>query len=785
MMKTRILAILGLALLLGAIATRPVKADGIIIPEPPICDPCPIPSPMSQLVIRYHHVTVTIEDQVATTHVDQVFYNPNDWDVEGIYVFPIPEEAAVSDFILWMDGEPVQGEILDAEQARRTYEDIVATLRDPALLEYADQVAMQARVFPIPPMGERRIELEYSQALLAENGLVEYLYPLGTEKFSSEPLENVSITVDIASSQPIRAVYSPSHSISISREDEFHIRAGYEERDVLPDQDFSLIYSIGESEAFHLLSLRDPSDRENPDGFFLLLLAPGLQESVRAVPKEVMIVLDKSGSMEGEKFDQAQEAVRFILNKLNPEDRYNLVAFSTGVELFSNEMQLADSVDRAIGWVNQLTAEGSTDINRALLESTAILGGDRPSYLIFLTDGLPTVGEVESEKIIANLSEFAPNNLRLFTFGVGYDVDTYLLDSLAQAHQGRSTYVVPGEPLDEIVSTFYSNISIPVLTDLDLDFGDLLVYDLYPHPLPDLFKGSQIAIVGRYRDGGVTEVTLSGLADDLSQEFVFTDQKFDEQSPKIKGSSSSLPSLWATRKIGYLLQQVRLNGPQSEIIDEIVKISIRYGIVTPYTSYLVTEPLPLGEVEQERIAGEEFDRFSEKATLPSFGQQAVEEAEGQNSMANADAVAPAPAEAQNKVRTIGSRTFIHSDGKWIDTRFDPEQMKTKEVVFLSDQYFLIAKERPELADAFALGTRVIVLSGDEVYEVVEGPVANNNGDTNPTWPILNPDETIPTPDEDLIQDVEGSAEKSSPPCWSGLFISLIAITTIIFVRKTY
>jgi Ca-activated chloride channel family protein len=156
---------------------------------------------MSQLEIRYHHVTVTIEDQIATTHVDQVFYNPNDWDVEGTYVFPIPMDAAVNDFILWIEGESVQGEILDAEQARQIYEEIVATLRDPALLEYADQGAMQARIFPIPPMGERRIELEYTQALSAENGLVQYQYPLGTEKFSSEPLENVSITVDIASPQ--------------------------------------------------------------------------------------------------------------------------------------------------------------------------------------------------------------------------------------------------------------------------------------------------------------------------------------------------------------------------------------------------------------------------------------------------------------------------------------------------------------------------------------------------------------------------------------------------------
>jgi Ca-activated chloride channel family protein len=454
------------------------------------------------------------------------------------------------------------------------------------------------------------------------------------------------------------------------------------------------------------------------------------------------------------------------LDKLNPEDRFNLVAFSTGVELFSKEMQSYDSVDSAIPWVNKLTAEGSTDINRALLEATSILESERPSYLIFLTDGLPTVGEVESEKIVANLTGFAPDNLRLFSFGVGYDVDTYLLDSLSNTHHGKSTYVVPGEPLDEIVSSFYNNISVPVLTDLDLDFGDLIVYDIYPHPLPDLFMGSQIAVVGRYRHGGFTDVTLSGTADGRNQQFVFADQKFEERSINTSGSTSSLPSLWATR---------------------IVKLSIRYGIVTPYTSYLVTEPLPLGMEEQERIAGEEFNRFSDQAGLPSFGKQAVEEAEGQNSMAGADAVAPAPVEVAGKVRTIGPRTFIQSDGIWIDTSYDPEQMETIKIEFLSDEYFSIAKERSEMANAFALGSRVIVILGDEAYEVVEGSVTSNEDGSDPTFPILNPSQATPTPEAPTLEEIDSNiappAEKSSPPCLSGLFVPLVVITTVTVVRK--
>ena len=213
----KILAALFVLVVISGLSFQIGKADGIIIPDPPICDPCPIPLPMSQLTIRYHHVTVTIKDQVAITSVDQVFYNPNDWEVEGDYVFPVPKGASVSNFTLWIDGEPVQGEILDAETARQTYEQIVASMRDPALLEYADQDAFRARIYPIPAKGERRIEIQYSQVLTSENGLVQYLYPLGTEKFSQEPLESVSVTVDIESKSPIRAIYSPSHKVSISR----------------------------------------------------------------------------------------------------------------------------------------------------------------------------------------------------------------------------------------------------------------------------------------------------------------------------------------------------------------------------------------------------------------------------------------------------------------------------------------------------------------------------------------------------------------------------------------
>jgi Ca-activated chloride channel family protein len=790
-------------------STSPARADGIIIPEPPICDPCPpppcpgpfpcpTPSPLVQLAIRYHRVQVTIEDQVAITQVDQVFYNPNDWTVEGTYIFPLPLDAAVTGFTLWVDGEPVEGKILDAAEARRTYEEIVSSLRDPALLEYAGQGAVQASIFPIPPLGERRIQLEYTQALSAENGLVRYTYPLNTEKFSLWPLENVSVSVDIRSTESIRAVYSSSHPVDLQRENSNTVKASYEASNITPNTDFTLFYSLGETEAFHLLSFRDPSDPDDPDGFFLLLLAPRPDVTTENLPKDVLLVLDRSGSMEGEKFLQAQDALRYILEHINPEDRFNIISFSTGLETYASGLRPAEEAAEALPWVDRLSAQGATDINRALLEAASMVDRERPTYLIFLTDGLPTEGVTDSPMILANLAETAPRNLRLFAFGVGYDVDTFLLDSLAQAHHGTSSYVLPGERLDESLSTFYAKISTPVLTNLELDFGDLRVYDMYPSPLPDLFSGSQIISVGRYREGGTTEVTLTGEVNGEQQTFRFVEQNFARRSLNDSATLAALPRLWATRKIGHLLNQVRLQGANQELIDQIVRLSIRYGIVTPYTSYLVTEPLPLGAAAQEDIANQAFEALQAMPTAASSGQAAVEKAADQGAMAQAEVAAAPSGDAAQQVRILGAKTFVFSGDRWVDTAYDPDRDNTTPVAFLSDDYFRLAEAQPDLAAAFALGPAVTVLADGVAYEIVAEGVAvepieiadtptpvvqtePNTLRTSETGDVSNNAETPNSPDEPNDQP-------ANPLCGSALLV-LVALgglpLGLVSLRKGY
>lgn len=789
-----------LALILGSLMvllnTFPVQADGIIIPPPPPpcgVEPCPLPvRPMAQLNIRYHHVDVKVDQQVAVTHVDQVFTNPNDWPVEGTYVFPLPMDAVVSSFVLWVDGEPVKGKIMDAQEARSTYESIVRQLKDPALLEYIGRGAFQASIFPIPPKGERRIELEYSQVLTAENGLVRYQYPLNTEKFSGKPLENVRITVRASSSLPVRAVYSPTHPIAVNRDGDTRFTASYEANNVTPDMDFSLMYSMGDTEAFHLFSYRDPGDAQDRDGFFMILMAPQKGEAETVVDKDILLVLDRSGSMEGEKFNQAKDALRYILNHLNSGDRFYLMSFSSGIEKYADGLRPAGEAGQAVAWVDRLGAAGSTDINRALLEASAVADRERPTYLIFLTDGLPTEGVTDSAEILKNFTSSASKNLRLFAFGVGYDVDTFLLDSLVQEHHGSSTYVKPGEPLDEILSGFYARVSTPVLTDLSLDFGSLPVYDLYPDPLPDLFEGSQVVIVGRYREGGVTNVTLHGRTNQKERTIRFSEQRFDEESPSTSEQAATLPRIWATRKIGYLLNKIRLQGPDKESIDQIVRLGTRYGIVTPYTSYLVTEPVPLGAEDRSRSAEQTYQQLAAATAAPAFGEAAVEKAAQEGAMSQANVAPAAPrdvggGEQQQVVKTVGARTFVYQNGVWIDTQFDPDQMQPQQVTFLSDAYFKLLQQRPDLAAAMALGQRVIIVFDQTAVEI--GETGGQSGPLNvPTLAPASQKTPTSTPGSHTLQPVAEEptptkeAVPTAPICGAGL-IPLLGLMIGVWLRR--
>jgi Ca-activated chloride channel homolog len=710
-----------LLLLMLVFAAHPVSADGFIIPQPPVDRPIPwrdIP-----LTVKYHRVTIDIDNQVATTKVDQLFVNDANFAVEGTYIFPLPEDAAVSSFDMWVDGKKLEGKLMNRDEARRIYEDIVRQQKDPALLEYAGRGAFQARIFPIPPHGERRIQLTYTQVLPQQSGLVHYRYPLNTEKFSARPLSEVSISVNLKDRSALRAIYSPSHQVQVVRNGDTAATVGYEATDVRPDRDFDLYYSLSTDQiAVNLLSYKTSDE----DGYFLLLVTPPIEAQGEQVAKDVVLVLDTSGSMDGEKIIQAKGAAKYVLDNLGDRDRFNIVAFSTATRLFSDKP--ASVAQRAAGkdFVDKLQAAGSTDINRALLEAIAGADPTRPTVVIFLTDGLPTAGETDPDQIIANVGASAPKSVRLFSFGVGYDVDTVLLDELSSKQRGTSAYVAPDQDIKEEVSGFYEKVSTPVLVDVQAAFSGVTVDDMYPYPLPDLFAGSQLVVAGRYRAGGAAGLSLTGTVNGQPRTNRYAGLAFVD-----RGGSEFIPRLWAQRKIGYLLTQIRLKGASAELVAEVTALATKWGIATPYTSFLVEEPglgavqpwatpapFPRGGLGGGPAAG--APTAAPAAVAPDAGgarsgAAAVAKSQSEAQMQQSDTAPAAPAGAT--IRQVGDKTFVLQKGVWVDTAFDARKMTPESIKFASDRYFKLLTDQPAIARYLALGDKVTVVLQGKAYAV--------------------------------------------------------------------
>ena len=694
-----ILAVGFLALGIGLIAAGDLRADGFIVPHPPRPGDAVPP-----LTVKYHHVTIEIANQVAKTSVDQVFLNNFDRDIEGTYIFPLPEGASISEFAMWIGSQKVSGEILDAQQARRVYEDIVRRMKDPALLEYIGRNMFRARVFPIPAKGEKRVQISYTEVLRSEKNLVRYRYPLSTEQLSYEPIKDVSLSVKISSPVPISNVYSPTHKISVRKETEGRAVAGFEESNTKPDKDFVLYYSLSPDDVGLSLINWPGADGD----YFMLLAAPRFAAAKEKVlNKNLIFVLDSSGSMSGTKIQQTKEAARFVINHLEENDRFAIIDFDDGVSLLAPELLPAQSANRAkaLKFIDEIQDSGGTNINEALLQALKMVrSGDRPNYILFLTDGQPTVGATDTGAILRNIGGANEARARIFVFGVGNDVNTELLDQISLMNRGTSVYVGPNENLEVSLSNYYEKISAPLLSDLVLSTSGIEFRDAYPRTLPDLFKGSQLVLVGRYSGAGPATVTLRGKVGKEDKKFILEGQRLVKDD-----AYNFLPRLWATRRIGFLLEEIRLRGTSTELVDEVKNLGLKYGIVTPFTSYLVTEK------ERLSIAAAAPEAQDALQNRQVSGAGAVKMAAATQALKSEDLAAQA---ASKLIRYKEDKTFFFKDGFWVDSTFK-EGGQTKEIKFHSDEYFRLVADKPGLAKYLAVGAKVIVCYEGVNYKIIE------------------------------------------------------------------
>jgi Ca-activated chloride channel family protein len=708
--------------------------------------------------VEYRELTLdaTAHDQAAEVQLTQVLANPGEIPIEAECLFPLPEDAAVGNLVLLVDGKEVSGKLFDKNEARKIYEDIVRRRRDPALLEYAGRGFYRTSVFPIPPHAERKLTLRYTQLLVKDGDLVRWLLPLGGPAGALRP-SKAQLHIRIESSQTLKTIYSPTHSLDFKRDDSRRavLTTTLDKVDQLKEL---LIYFAAAQHpvAASVLSWKPQADA---DGYFLLLASPGLAEAqskaAKAQNKTVIFVLDRSGSMSGTKLDQARGALTFVLKQLQSGDTFNIVVYDDRVEPYKPELVgvSAETRSAALQYVDDIRPGGSTNLDEALRTAMGMVtDAARPAYVLFLTDGLPTVGERNELQIAKRVREANQHKARLLVWGVGDDVNARLLDRLGSENGGTSDYVRPSEDIEAGVARIFARMTSPVLVQPALELQGLAWNRLYPHDLPDLFAGQQLVVLGRYPRAGSATLKLQGKIAGQPMEWTYPVQ-LAGAGERDNDRQEFISRLWATRRIGDLLDQIDLQGQNKELTDELVALSKEFGIITPYTSFLAREDVDLDDRGQlHRLATERLERLDTVSGALGVQQRAYKQsmkgswgpANGASSQLGMelDASAPQAASAapelivggggwgppdnpapEIQVKRLGTKTFYWKEGRWQDAELTPEQLKhPTEISQFSPQWFDLSHRLSGADNAWLGFDRPVIMAIEgKVYLITSPP----------------------------------------------------------------
>jgi len=716
LMNTRRIILIALTLVVGLLAFIPATfAQGVIID--PRVNPSWAPQPGVQPIsLDRETYEVTIDDQFAHIKVSQVFRNNTYTDLEGTYIFPLPPNADISDFALWLDGRELTAETMEANQARQIYQSIVNSMRDPGLLEYMGDGLIRARIYPIPRGGTKQVDVQYDWLLPIDTGLMRLTLPLKLDGYSIDNIKQLAITVEIDSPDPLGTIYSPTHDVDVSRHGPNRATVGIEKSSHRPTGDFVLYISRPEG-AVGLNMLTHATGGK--EGYFLAMIAPEYDESRETiVPKDFVLVIDTSGSMAGDKIEQAKSALEYIFQNLNPDDRFNLITFATDVYPYFQGWRDAsrDNVSDVTDYIRGIDAGGSTNIKQAFETALDVTPDrNRPMYIVFISDGLPTVGETNTAKIIEDINGINSEiSAKIFSFGVGDDVDYQFIDRLSRENGGYTANVAPNEDLEQPLSDFYAKIKSPVMTNIEVEISGARIYDMLPETMPDLFLGSQLILTGRYNGGGRGNVAVAGMIGGERVTYNYAVEFTDSHE------NDFIPRQWATRRVGYLLNQIRLYGENQEVVDEITQLARRYGIITPYTSMLVTEdethpPFPAPMPMQGGTGG-----FIREGFRPPGGPEARDQSTQLYSMESGNAaVTELESRVQETVRYAGDKTFyLNADNYWEDSVFADSGLEPVEIPYLSQEYYDLLTNEPDIADYLAVAEQVIVVWNDKAYKIV-------------------------------------------------------------------
>ncbi len=669
----------------------------------------------------------TIDDRTAHLRVEQRYANHGSRPLEGTFLFPLPPDATIYDFAMSVDGRRLEAQILDRDKAKRLYEDIVRQQRDPALLEWVGRGVIRASLFPIPPGGRREIRIDFSTLLPETGGLRELVFPLGVRGAGSL---DFSVDLDLNAPVPVGPVYSPTHAIDVRTRGEESATLTLD-TSIDTGADFRLYFGLQEE----VLGLRLLAHRQrSEEGAFMLFLTPRFGDISRGALR-ISFVLDTSGSMGGEKIEQATQALKQSLRSLSEDDEFAIIAFSDRARAFSEEPLPATraNIEKAARFLSTLAARGGTNIAGALRAGIEQFGS-KEGVLVFLTDGRPTVGDIDTETIIEDVARELHQDARIFPFGVGDDLNTQLMDRLAEEGRGARHYVRPGEEIEIKVGSLIEKLTAPSLENLRIDFGGARVDDVYPARIPDLWKGETLTILGRYEGPGARRVEIRGRWSDgrpfrLRERIDF---------PRHESEHDYLLPMWASRKVAFLLDEMRLHGSGAELTSEVKRLSREYNVMTELTSFFVPEPsdvqfnalgAALPASEPDMVAGEHApprDRAMQDlvgSVADKLHRRSGEEVRGTvqfsesvNSAKKSTRVARG--EGANSV-SLGGVVFEREQDRWVDRRVTSE-LERIVIAPMSSAYFELIREIPELGQLLSVGEQVSLRLGDIVLVIEKG-----------------------------------------------------------------
>ncbi|MFL5599454.1 MAG: VIT domain-containing protein [Gemmatimonadaceae bacterium] len=756
-MRSRLFTILfGVPTVLSAQIDRPPRPLPCPVPtciphRPCVMPPCGIPSPA--VVRQSSDVRVDLVDRVLRYEITETFVNRGRTVGEADFMFPLPKGAAFQDLKLSINGEMVSGETMSADRARQIYEEIVRRQRDPALLEWMGYGLLRARIFPIAPGEEKKVVVRFQTVAEREGDAlrVDYFRGLRSNQFASgrEPEGRTSFVLTYPNDPMYGTAYSPTHSIFEQR---YGVQ-GYD--DAASDASSDRLFASNSRRSMRRFEVRDASGEVtllvpirrsssgaialltnapgNDDGFALITLSPPSMRP-RAVPRDVTFVIDVSGSMSGEKIEQARSAGKQLLRTLSPMDRFRLIDFSSDVRTFRDDFAVAtrDNLRAAERYLDQLDAQGSTNISGALDEAlSASVESGRLPIILFLTDGQPTVGERDASVIASNVAR-RRGSRRLFTFGVGADLNVSLIEQLALQGRGTASFVRPDESVERAVGIVASRLTSPLVTDVRVRADGVRLLKMHPSGPVDIFAGEDLVILARYDGSGNAILRFDGQT--TSGPVTWTSRVY---FPERSRENPFVARLWATQRVGYLSAEKRKHGGSQEINDEIRELGERFGIPTEFSSYLVVEPGMNQRVTDRRrmdsrgalgAGGTQLNSIvvtgdgrtpspPPAVSAPAIQFEAAKSAAAQRSATSVSAADAASGVSENaNVRRAGNVTFVLRDGVWTDVRYKRSGALLQVKPF-SDAYFKLLELQPDLREPFSIGERVIVAGRSMAIEL--------------------------------------------------------------------